>query len=220
MKTFISPKTKNQKVYVRAIVENSVTICHGLSGVGKSVLALGIALEHLMREDCPQKRIYVTRPMIATSEREFPYIKGTLMEKLEPYYSSILRNLTELLGSNGKRELVKLIEDEKIVLQPIELMRGFTYKDCYVVVTEAQNMSIPQAVMAITRLGENCKMIFEGDTNQKDIKYADGLTYLIDKLGDSPDLCGIVEMDENDIMRHPLLKKILAKLDYKGSAYL
>lgn len=215
MKNFIKAKTDNQKKYIRAIIENDVTICSGPSGTGKSIVGLGIALEHMLRDDKPQSKIYVTRPMIATSERDFPYIKGTLIEKLLPYYTAILSNLEELLGS--KQDLLKLIDNEKIILQPIELMRGFTYKNCFVIITEAQNMSLSQCVMAITRLGENCKMIFEGDVDQKDIKYASGLTYLIDRLGDSPDLCANIEMSEKDIVRHPLIGKILRQLNYTGN---
>jgi phosphate starvation-inducible PhoH-like protein len=210
----IRAKTENQREYIRAIIENDVTICSGPSGTGKSLVALSTALEHLLREDKKQKKIYITRPMVATSDREFPHIKGTLIEKLTPYFSPILANLQDLLGS--KYELERLLANETIVMQAIELMRGFTYKDCFVLVTESQNMSIAQSVMAITRLGSNCKMVFEGDTDQKDIRGESGLSYLIDKLGHT-NLCGVSKMTEKDILRHPLIGKILKQLDYRGS---
>jgi phosphate starvation-inducible PhoH-like protein len=214
LKTFISAKTTNQRLYIRSIVENDVTICRGPSGTGKSLVALGVALEHMMREDKPQTVLHVSRPMIATAQRDFPYIKGDLMEKLKPYYAAILANLEELLG---KKELNSMIEKEKIVLQPVELMRGSTLKNCFFVCTESQNLTIAQAVMVITRLGTNCKMILEGDTDQKDIKGPDGLSYLIDKLGTRSDLCGTVQMCDKDILRHPLIGKILTQLNYQGS---
>lgn len=111
----------------------------------------------------------------------------------------------------------KLLESETICLQAIELMRGFTYKNCFVLITEAQNMTVPQAVMAITRIGENCKMVFEGDTDQKDLRgEEDGLSYLKRKLRDSDDLCGMVSLDSSDILRHPLIGQILERLDYRG----
>lgn len=183
---------------------------------GKSLVALSTAIEHVMRDDKPQSKIYITRPMIATSNRDFPYIKGTLIEKLQPYFSPILSNLQDLL--NSKLELERLLANETIVMQAIELMRGFTYKNCFVLITESQNMTVAQSVMAITRLGENCKMIFEGDTDQKDLFEYDGLSYLKDKLKNSPDLCGMVSMGKQDILRHPLIGRILDQLDYKGKA--
>lgn len=210
---FIKPKTTNQKEYVNSIKTQDITICSGPSGTGKSLVALNTALEDVFftRE---RAKIYVTRPMVATSDRDFPFIKGTLYEKLVPYFAPILSNLEDLLGS--RKELERLLENRTIELQAIELMRGFTYKNCYVLITEAQNMTIPQAVMAITRLGENCKMVFEGDTDQQDLRGESGLEYLIDKLHPREDLCGMVCMDEKDILRHPLIGKILKQLNYKG----
>ena len=212
----IKAKTENQRAYIRAMVENDVTICSGPSGTGKSLVALSTAIEHVMRDDKPQSKIYITRPMIATSNRDFPYIKGSLVEKLTPYFSPILSNLQDLLDS--KFELERLLANETIVMQAIELMRGFTYKNCFVLITESQNMTVAQSVMAITRLGENCKMIFEGDTDQKDLFEYDGLSYLKDKLKNSPDLCGMIAMGKQDILRHPLIGRILDQLDYKGKA--
>lgn len=211
---FVKPKTINQKAYVDSILGYDITICSGPSGTGKSLVALSTALKLLFDPNEPQGKIYVTRPMIATSERDFPYIKGTLLDKLTPYFAPILANLEDLLGS--KQELLKLIESETIVLQSIELARGMTFKNCSVVITESQNMTIAQSVMAITRLGQNCKMIIEGDTDQKDLRGPDGLSYLINKLHKRDDLCGMVHMDENDILRHPLIGEILKELDYRG----
>lgn len=212
---FVRPKTTNQKEYVKCILDYDITICSGVSGTGKSLVALSTALSFLLDDSRPQSRLYITRPMIATSTRDFPYIKGNMVEKLTPYFAPILSNLEDLLGS--KAELNSLLEREVIVMQAIELMRGFTYKNCSVVITESQNMTIPQAVMAITRLGENCKMVFEGDVDQKDLKEPDGLSYLIEKLYDRHDLCGIVNMGPEDILRHPLIGEILKELKYKGT---
>lgn len=210
----IKPKTINQKAYVDSIIEYDITICSGPSGTGKSLVALSTALRFLFDPEKPQKKIYITRPMIATAQRDFPFIKGSLYEKLVPYFAPILANLEDLLGS--KQDLIKMIENETIVLQAIELARGTTFKNCSLIITESQNMTIAQAVMAITRLGENCKMVIEGDTDQKDLKGPDGLSYLINKLSDRDDLCGMVHMGTEDILRHPLIGKILEQLDYKG----
>jgi hypothetical protein len=182
---------------------------------GKSLVALSTAISSLIDPNKSFSRVYVTRPMISTSTKDFPWIKGSLIDKLRPWFAPILANLEELVGS--KTELEKLIEQETICLQAIELMRGFTYKNCYVLITEAQNMTVPQAVMAITRIGENCKMVFEGDTDQKDLRgEEDGLSYLKRKLINRPDLCGMVSLDSSDILRHPLIGQILEQLDYRG----
>jgi len=211
----IKPKTINQRDYVSSIMDNDVTICSGPSGSGKSLVALSTAIANLTDPTTPYARIYVTRPMISTSTKDFPWIKGSLIDKLRPWFAPILANLEELVGS--KTELEKLIESETICLQAIELMRGFTYKNCFVLVTEAQNMTVPQAVMAITRLGENCRMVFEGDTDQKDLRGEEsGLSYLKRKLQHREDLCGMVELDATDILRHPLIGQILEQLDYRG----
>jgi len=211
----VKPKTINQRDYVSSIKENDVTICSGPSGSGKSLVALSTAISSMIDPNKSCSRIYVTRPMISTSTKDFPWIKGSLIDKLRPWFAPILANLEELVGS--KTELEKLIEQETICLQAIELMRGFTYKNCYVLITEAQNMTVPQAVMAITRIGENCKMVFEGDTDQKDLRgEEDGLSYLKRRLVNRPDLCGMVTLDSSDILRHPLIGQILEQLDYRG----
>lgn len=211
----VKPKTINQSDYVKSIKQNDVTICSGPSGSGKSLVALSTAISYMVDPTKPQNKIYVTRPMISTSTKDFPWIKGSLIDKLKPWFAPILANLEELVGA--KYELEKLLESETICLQAIELMRGFTYKNCFVLITEAQNMTVPQAVMAITRIGENCKMIFEGDTDQKDLRgEEDGLSYLKRKLRDCDDLCGMVQLDSSDILRHALIGKILEELDYRG----
>lgn len=211
----VKPKTINQSDYVKSIIRNDVTICSGPSGSGKSLVALSTAIACFDDQNSDYKKIYVTRPMISTSTKDFPWIKGSLIDKLRPWFAPILANLEELIGS--KTELEKLIESEAICLQAIELMRGFTYKNCFVLITEAQNMTVAQAVMAITRLGENCKMIFEGDTDQKDLRgEEDGLSYLKRKLFDRPDLCGMIQLDSTDILRHPLIGEILDQLQYRG----
>lgn len=216
-RSFITAKTPNQKKYIREIIENDITICHGKSGSGKTIVALGVALENIFREDKPQNKLYITRPMVGTCTRDFPWIKGSLYDKVYPFFAPTLNAIEGLLGS--KKSLEDLIEREVINLQAIELMRGFTYKSCYVICSEAQNMTVPQAVMAVTRLGENCKMIIEGDTDQKDIREYDGLSYLKTRIGPYEDLCGLVEMGPQDIVRHPLIGKILDVIDYKGSEY-
>lgn len=211
----VKPKTLNQRDYVSSIVNNDVTICSGPSGSGKSLVALSTAISYMADTTKPHNKIYVTRPMISTSTKDFPWIKGSLIDKLKPWFAPILANLEELVGA--KYELEKLLESETICLQAIELMRGFTYKNCFVLITEAQNMTVPQAVMAITRIGENCKMVFEGDTDQKDLRgEEDGLSYLKRKLKHCDDLCGMVQLDSSDILRHPLIGKILEELDYRG----
>lgn len=205
----VSSKTENQKKYIMSIQKNDVVICSGPSGTGKSLIALGIAFQKYYKNEIGT--IFVTRPMVATSEREFPYIKGTLFEKLEPYYAPIIEVIGQLHGggSNGKKIAKELIEAGIVVLQPIELMRGFTYKNCCVLVTESQNMSVKQATMAITRIGEGCKMIFEGDTDQKDVRFESGLSFLIRKLEGNDDVCSVVQLDNEDIQRHPLIGRIL-----------
>lgn len=213
MKSYVTAKTKNQKSYIRAIVENDITLCEAPSGVGKDFVALGIALEHIFRPDKPQRQLIISKPMIATAEREFPYIKGDMTEKLLPYYGSIISNLIKLVGS--KKEVERLLADETIVMSPLELMRGHSFDNCYVVITEMQNSTVEQAVMAITRIGENCKLIMNGDTSQKDIKSDDGLSFLIRRLGRSPDLVAYVTLTEVDIQRHPKIGAILTQLNWK-----
>jgi len=207
----IQAKTQNQSKYIHSIVEDDVTLCTGPSGTGKDFIPLGLALEWISRSDKPTKKLIVTKPMIASSYRDFPWLKGDLSEKCKPYFQPVMQNL-ELIVKN-KREIDEMMKHEIISFIPLELMRGFTFHDSFVVFSEMQNSTIEQAIMAITRLGENCKMVFNGDTNQKDIDYDDGLSHLIYKLQPWPDLVSIVKLTTGDIQRHPKIAKILRALE-------
>lgn len=211
----ISAKSAGQKNYIRTIIENDITLCYGMAGTGKDYVALGIAIEHIFRSDKPQTKLVISKPMVSTGQRDFPYIKGDLMEKLLPYYGSIISNLIKIIGD--KKRVKGYIEDEVIVMSPIELMRGETFDNSFVVITEMQNSDIDQAVMAITRIGDNTKLIMNGDISQRDLKVHgdDGLSYLLRYLRNSPDLVGVSQLTEADIQRHPKIGRILTQLNWK-----
>jgi phosphate starvation-inducible PhoH-like protein len=207
----ISAKTQNQTNYIYSIIESEITLCSGPSGTGKDFIPLGLALEWISRDDKPAKKLIVTKPMIASSYRDFPWLKGDLNEKCKPYFQPVMQNL-ELIIKN-KKDLELMIKRETISFIPLELMRGFSFHDSFVVFSEMQNSTIEQAIMAITRLGENCKMIFNGDTDQKDVDYEDGLNFLMEKLKGFDNLASCVNLTYKDIQRNPKIAKILKVLN-------
>lgn len=210
-------KTENQKKYIKGIKESDIIICTGMAGTGKSYVAIGYALELLNRGRID--KIYLSRPMESTGGRDFPFLKGTLEEKLHPYYYPLYCIFYDLVG---KKDTHKMIENGTIEIVPIELMRGLTFSDCVVIIDEAQNIDPQQAVMSITRMGENCKMIYTGDTKQTDLNYYgsssyNGLELLLDGLKNRPDLAFHIKMLPEDVLRNPKIADILKALDWQGN---
>ena len=202
----VEAKTDNQKEYIRAIIENHVVFCTGPSGSGKSFVAAGIASEHLHRGAVEQ--IIITRPLVCTG-KEIGSLPGELDEKIAPYLLPMKENLRFFLG----RSYYGHYDNEgQIHYKPLEVMRGATFHNSYMILDEAQNCTVEQIKMFITRMGKNSKVLITGDTNQDDLKGRSGLSVCIDKLKGISGV-GVCELTYEDIQRNDIIGRVLNALE-------
>jgi len=202
----VSAKTENQKEYIRAIINNDVVFCTGPSGSGKSYIAAGIAADHLFKDLADQ--IIITRPLVCTG-KDIGALPGELDEKIRPYLMPMEENLKFFLG----RELYSaMLKENRIRYEPLEVMRGATFHNAYMILDEAQNCTIEQIKMFITRMGEYSKVLINGDIKQTDLRGTSGLLQCIDRLNGT-DGVGISQLYYEDIQRNGIIGRILEALE-------
>ena len=202
----ITAKTINQKDYIRDIVENDVIFCTGPSGSGKSYIAAGIAANHIYRDEVEQ--IIVTRPLVCAG-KDIGSLPGELDEKIKPYLLPMEENLKHFLGRDYYG---KLFNERRIRYEPLEIMRGATFHDAYMILDEAQNCTLDQIKMFITRMGDNSKVLINGDIRQTDIRKFSGLLDCIDRLEDV-DGVGVSRLYYEDIQRNGIIGRVLEALE-------
>jgi phosphate starvation-inducible PhoH-like protein len=204
----LKPRTENQKEYIRIAAENSITFCQGVAGSGKTHIAIGMALEYLL--DNKVKKIIITRPVVESGEK-IGYLPGTAEEKLHPYLLPLLDEVNHFISSSHYSGLKT---NNKIEIVPLGLMRGRNFHDCFIVADECQNASYDQLKMLITRLGRESKMILTGDTSQSDLhRHMQGGFYSMIEALENVDGIGIAKLAFSDIVRNPIIEKILIRLD-------
>jgi phosphate starvation-inducible PhoH-like protein len=199
-------KTENQRNYIRSIVENDITFCTGPSGTGKSFIVAGIASEHLEKDKV--ETIIVTRPLVCTG-KDIGSLPGELNEKIKPYLQPMEENLKYFLGRD---KFGLYYNTRRIRFEPLETMRGSTFHNAYMILDEAQNCTFEQIKMFITRMGENSKVIINGDTKQTDLYRENGLANCLQKLININGV-GICKLDYGDIQRNGILGAILNALE-------
>jgi phosphate starvation-inducible PhoH-like protein len=199
-------KTENQKEYICSIVENDITFCTGPSGTGKSFIAAGIAAEHLMKDKIDT--IIVTRPLVCTG-KDIGSLPGELGDKIKPYLQPMEENLKYFLGRD---KFGLYYNTRRIRFEPLETMRGSTFHNSYMILDEAQNCTLEQIKMFITRMGEHSKVMINGDTKQTDLYDSSGLSYCLNKLKDINGI-GICGLDYHDIQRNGILGAVLHALE-------
>ena len=210
---FIKPTPQaGQEDYVASIRENTITICTGLAGTGKTFLALGEAIEMLRKSGKRGgiQRIVVIRPYIPSNTGEkIGALPGTLEEKVTPYVLSIKDNLREF---NLSEQDIQQLLAQKFEFTVLSMCRGRSFNNCFVIVEEAQNVPLDGAAMKmiLTRVGKGCKMVIAGDLDQCDIDSRDSaLTEAVNVLADVPKV-GIVEMNDIDtVQRSPIVRDVL-----------
>jgi len=201
----VAPKTVNQKRYVDAIREQTITIGIGPAGTGKSFLAVAMAVAALSRREV--NRIVLTRPAVEAGER-LGFLPGDLMAKVDPY----LRPLFDALYDMPEHESVNQhLERGVIEVAPLAFMRGRTINDAFIILDEAQNTSPEQMKMFLTRLGFNSKMVVTGDITQIDLgkDQRSGLVVIGDILKEVEGI-GFVRFGGEDVVRHKLVQRIVA----------
>jgi phosphate starvation-inducible PhoH-like protein len=199
----IRPKTKNQETYWKLLHEKIVVICSGPAGTGKSLLAMSYAIEQL--EQRKVERIVVTRPLVGCGN-ELGFLPGNVDEKSFPYMQSFFDILSEFFSDE---EIEKMIEDGRLEVIPLELMRGLTLKNSIILLDESQNTKYNQLVMLLTRLGEGSQMVLVGDTSPAQIDIQLDWNPFDEVINRFSNKChksiGIIKMTEVDILRHPLI---------------
>ncbi len=204
----INIRSANQQNYVNAIIENDAVFAIGPAGTGKTYLAVARAVEAL--ENSNVKRIILVRPVVEAGEK-LGFLPGDLSEKVDPYLRPIYDALYEFIGFE---RVNRLIEKHVIEVAPLAFMRGRTLNECYIILDEAQNTTIPQMKMFLTRMGFGSKMVITGDITQIDLPNPSqsGLLDAI-KILDSIEQITFCELDSQDIVRHQLVKRIVSAYD-------
>jgi phosphate starvation-inducible PhoH-like protein len=200
--TPIQPKTTNQEKYLQAIRHNNLVFATGPAGTGKSYIATAYAAEALYYRRI--EKVYLTRPAVEAEEK-LGFLPGDLDEKYSPYIAPFRDILEEKLGKTFVDYLVKTKQIEPV---PIGFMRGRTFKNCIVLIDEAQNTTPEQMKLILTRLGENCKCIVDGDLQQKDISSISGLEDALRRLQHIP-LVKTIKFQRSDIVRSGLCQQIV-----------
>ena len=209
----LKPRTENQKLFIRSIVENDIIFCQGVAGSGKTHIAIGMALEWLL--DDKIDKIVVTRPVIEAGEK-LGFLPGTAEEKLHPYLMPILDEINHFISMS---DYARLKNEHRIEIVPLALMRGRNFHDSFIIADECQNASYHQLKMLLTRIGQDSKMILTGDVGQSDLNrhMRGGFQELYTALQGINGL-GFSKLEASDIVRNPIIADILDKLeDYESS---
>ncbi len=208
----IGPKTPSQAELVKAVEKNDVIFAKGPAGTGKTFLAVALAVASLERNEA--ERICLVRPAVEAGE-SLGFLPGDLKEKIAPYLRPIHDSLSELLPPEKLR---RYEETGAIEVAPLAYMRGRTLKRAFIILDEAQNTTIPQMKMFLTRLGPHSKAIITGDTSQVDLAQGQksGLEHAMTILNGIRGIAQ-VEFTATDVLRHPLVKDILSAYEQKDS---
>jgi phosphate starvation-inducible protein PhoH and related proteins len=212
MKRRIEAKTSNQQVYIDAINKNKVVFCDGPAGSGKTIISTLCAIYSLL--DKTHDKVVISRPLVQ-SDNNSGFLPGTLDEKLAPYIRPVMDIVQE---SISKLEFEKLTKEKKIEVIPFGYMRGLTFHNSFIIFDEAQNCTYEQLILGLTRLGRNSKLVISGDSQQSDLLVSKqgGMKSLMEKLKGLKEV-GTVYLTREDIVREPIIKRILERLDEKDT---
>ena len=203
-KKSVIARSEKQSEYIKALKENDIVISLGPAGTGKSFLAVSVAITLLMEKKID--RVILSRPAVEAGEK-LGFLPGDMKEKVDPYLRPLYDALYELFGAD---KIDKKIETGEIEIAPLAFMRGRTLKNCFAILDEAQNATETQIKMFLTRIGENSKLVVNGDPSQVDLinKAHSGLAKSRNILKYLKEI-KIIEFDHNDVVRHPLVSKII-----------
>ena len=203
-KKSIIPRSEKQKEYVRALRQNEIIISAGPAGTGKTFLAVAVGLTMLLEKKI--ERIILSRPAVEAGER-LGFLPGDMKEKVDPYLRPLYDSLYDLFHFE---KIQRMIEIGDIEIAPLAFMRGRTLKNSFAILDEAQNATDTQIKMFLTRIGENSKIVVNGDPTQIDLpnKNSSGLERSKKILSNINEI-STVNFDHSDVVRHPLVSKIV-----------
>jgi phosphate starvation-inducible PhoH-like protein len=201
---FVRPRTDGQSRYVRAMREHDLTLCVGPAGTGKTFLAVGMAVS-MLRQGAV-KRIVLVRPAVEAGER-LGFLPGDIVAKVNPYLRPLFDALNDMMEPD---QVKRYMENDIIEIVPLAYMRGRTLNQAVIILDEGQNTTVPQMKMFLTRMGHGSKIIVTGDVTQVDLprQMRSGLIDATHRLRDL-DQIAIIYLDESDIVRHPLVQRIV-----------
>lgn len=203
----ISARSENQKLLLKSIKENVITIVSGYPGSGKTLLAVVSGLREFLMGN--YERMIFTRPCVEANGENLGFLPGDLNEKIHPYMMPIFDFLSDYLTPV---EIDLLVSSGQIMTLPLAFQRGCTFRNSFVILDEGQNTRPEQIRMFLTRIGENCKVVITGDPFQSDIKGKNGLVDAIERLNGVNNL-GIVHFGKDDIFRNPIVAEIESRYD-------
>jgi len=203
-KRSVIPKSKKQKEYVRSLKTSQIVMSLGPAGTGKTYLAVAVALSMLLEKKV--ERIILSRPAVEAGER-LGFLPGDMKDKIDPYLRPLYDSLYDLLDYD---KIQRKIESGAIEIAPLAFMRGRTLKNSFAILDEAQNATEIQIKMFLTRIGENSKLVINGDPSQVDLpnKNQSGLIKSQVILKSIKEI-SVINFDHQDVMRHPLVTKII-----------
>jgi phosphate starvation-inducible protein PhoH and related proteins len=203
-KKSVIPRSERQKEYVRALRQNDIIISAGPAGTGKTFLAVAVGLTMLL--DKKIERIILSRPAVEAGER-LGFLPGDMKEKVDPYLRPLYDSLYDLFDFE---KIQRMIEIGDIEIAPLAFMRGRTLKNSFAILDEAQNATDTQIKMFLTRIGDNSKIVINGDPSQIDLpnKNSSGLNRSKKLLGHINEI-SVIDFDHSDVVRHPLVSKIV-----------
>ena len=204
LKRFIAPRNLNQRLFIRSVAAHDYVFAIGPAGTGKTYLAVAMAAAALV--DKQVRRLVLCRPAVEAGER-LGFLPGDLVEKVNPYLRPVYDALYDILGYD---KTSKLIERQVIEIAPLAFMRGRTLNDAFIILDEAQNTTVSQMKMFLTRMGAGSKIVVSGDTTQIDLptNSRSGLVDAVERLQGLKGI-GMVKLSRSDIVRHPLVQKIV-----------
>ena len=211
--TIVRARTVNQQKLVQMYDRNDLLFAIGPAGSGKTYTAIALAVRALKEREV--KRIILTRPAVEAGEK-LGFLPGDMKEKLDPYLQPLYDALNDMIPP---AKLQKYLEEGTVQIAPLAYMRGRTLDNAFVILDEAQNTTLPQIKMFLTRMGRSAKFIVTGDVTQIDLprRCDSGLTRAMDILRSVAGI-GFVEFDKRDIVRHPLVKEIVEAFDRRKEA--
>jgi phosphate starvation-inducible PhoH-like protein len=200
----ITPRTQGQARYIQSIRENDITFAIGPAGTGKTYLAVAVAVEALKHHQI--RKIVLVRPAVEAGE-SLGFLPGDLHAKINPYLRPLLDALHEMIDYD---QMKRYMEQDVIEVVPLAYMRGRTLNESFIILDEAQNTTIAQMKMFLTRMGQGSKIVISGDTTQIDLPRpsASGLIDAVARLRDIPGV-NIVQLSKTDIVRHRLVQDIV-----------
>lgn len=204
----VRARTLNQRKLVQAVEKNAMVFAVGPAGTGKTYTAVALAVKALKEKEV--KRIILTRPAVEAGEN-LGFLPGDMKEKLDPYMMPLYDALSDMISPEKLKEM---LEYRVIEIAPLAFMRGRTLDKAFVILDEAQNATVPQMKMFLTRMGQTAKFIITGDMSQVDLphKQRSGLSYATNILQDVEGI-EIIQLKQSDVVRHPLVKKIIDAFD-------